>query len=1291
MVLDAGAIESTSHTPCAVAADGTRSVPATLGRPYFVMELVKGVPLTKYCDEHRLTLRERLELFVPVCQAIQHAHQKGIIHRDIKPSNVLVALYDGKPVPKVIDFGIAKATEQQLTEKTLVTGFGNIVGTLEYMSPEQAELNQLDIDTRSDIYSLGVLLYELLTGTTPLERKRLKQAALLEVLRLIREEEPPRPSARLSTTAELPAVAANRGLEPKRLSGLVRGELDWIVMKALDKDRNRRYETANGFALDVQRYLADEPVQACPPSIGYRFGKFARRNKGKLFIAACVFLAVAVMAASIGWAVRDRAARESEIERRETVRQTKVESQVRDSMHTARTLIADNKLAAARQKLIEAKAQLGNDRSALGELLAEVDAAAAALDRFEQFLDLVERAHDAETGSILESAPAAAPGRQQVLKWARQPATAIPFLLQALALYQVLDRHDWNSMLERGLLEKNQVEQVRGAAYEELLWLADDLLHRQQDHQSDQQLSPEAAARKAVGYLENAESASRPTRAFFTLRSRCLELLGDKEAAQADRQRGVNTPPTRALDHVLLARAAMDDGDLALARKEMEAALRLEPTHYWSLLWLGYSLVSSDSRDLGAVNAFTGCILKRSTHALAYQGRAFALNGLRRHDDALEDLNKALALDPKNARAWASRGYTYSQLRQYEKELSDSSRAIELDPMLVAAWNTRGSAHSSLRQHDKAIADYTRAIELAPKLALLWSNRGSAYNDIHQYEKALADCARATDLDPKSAIAWNNRGISYNGLQRYEEALADFSRAIELDSKNALWWHNRGNVHSAMNLYDKAIADYSRAIELEPKFAAPWSSRGKVYDGLQQYEKALADCTRAVELEAEFAGAWNNRGNANKGLRRYEDALADYSRAIELDPNDASYGCNRGNTYFVLHRYEKALADYSRAIAVDSKYVKAWNNRGTLYFRLGQYEKALADFTKAIELDPKHVSSWSGRGIAQVGLRQYDKALADYSRAIEVDSKYAPVWNYRGALYFDHLGQYEKALADYSRAIELDPKDASYHCNRGKTYYVLGQYEKALADYTNAIELDPKHAPGWTGRGIAQVGLRQYEKALADYSRAIEVDSKYAMAWNNRGALYCDHLRHYEKALADFAEAIKLDAKFAGPWAGSGIAYGKLKRWGEAIAHHEKALQLHPDRSVTCNELAWLLATCPDEKFRDPARAVELAKKAIAQAPMDGGLWNTLGVAQYRAGDWQASVDALEKSMKLRKGGDSFDWFWLAMAQAKLGNKAPAQEWHQRAVAWMEKNQPNDHELRRFRSEAEDVLELKKK
>jgi tetratricopeptide (TPR) repeat protein/tRNA A-37 threonylcarbamoyl transferase component Bud32 len=293
------------------------------GRPYFAMELVHGVPITKYCDDNRLTPRERLELFVPVCQAIQHAHQKGIIHRDIKPSNILVCLYDSKPVAKVIDFGVAKATDQRLTERTMFTQYGNIVGTFEYMSPEQAEMSQLGIDTRSDIFSLGVLLYELLTGTTPLERKRLRSAAFTEMLRIIKEEEPPKPSTRITESKEsLASLAAHRKTEPAKLAKLVRGELDWIVMKCLEKDRTRRYETANGLARDIQRYLADEPVEACPPSAGYKLRKFARKYKMVLATAAAfVGLLVVGVVVSTWQAVRatvaERSSRAAEAQARE--------------------------------------------------------------------------------------------------------------------------------------------------------------------------------------------------------------------------------------------------------------------------------------------------------------------------------------------------------------------------------------------------------------------------------------------------------------------------------------------------------------------------------------------------------------------------------------------------------------------------------------------------------------------------------------------------------------------------------------------------------------------------------------------------------------------------------------------------------------------------------------------------------------------------------------------------------------------------------------------------------------
>jgi serine/threonine protein kinase/tetratricopeptide (TPR) repeat protein len=287
------------------------------GQPFFVMELVNGLPLTRFCDEMKLTPRERLELFVPICQAVQHAHQKGIIHRDLKPANILVTTVDARPVPKVIDFGVAKATAGKLTDESMATQFGAVVGTLEYMSPEQAGFSGEDVDTRADVYSLGVILYELLTGLRPIDARRLKKAAFTEMIRIIREDEPSKPSTRLSTNESLPSLAALRQVEPKRLMALLRGELDWVVMKCLEKQRERRYETASGLARDVQRYLADEVVEARPPSAAYRLRKFVRRHKGQVIAASLVLLALLAGMAGTTWGLIE-ARRQEQFARAET-------------------------------------------------------------------------------------------------------------------------------------------------------------------------------------------------------------------------------------------------------------------------------------------------------------------------------------------------------------------------------------------------------------------------------------------------------------------------------------------------------------------------------------------------------------------------------------------------------------------------------------------------------------------------------------------------------------------------------------------------------------------------------------------------------------------------------------------------------------------------------------------------------------------------------------------------------------------------------------------------------------
>ncbi|HXR07124.1 MAG TPA: serine/threonine-protein kinase, partial [Candidatus Acidoferrum sp.] len=320
------------------------------GRPYFVMELVHGVKITEYCNEHHLDTRQRLELFIQVCHAIQHAHQKGVIHRDIKPSNILVTLHDGMAVPKVIDFGIAKATEGRLMDNPILTAYAQFIGTPAYMSPEQAEISGLDVDTRSDIYSLGVLLYELLTDLTPFDGKQLMQSGLEEMRRTLQEKEPQRPSNLVTTLQmeELTATALRRHVEPLKLISLLKGDLDWIVMKALEKDRSRRYETANGLAMDIQRYLDNEPIVARPPSKFYRLQKLVRRNKVVFASAAAVTAALIIGLGTSTWLFfKERESRQAAERGRANEALLRQQAEARATIGQAAMLVGQNRFEEA--------------------------------------------------------------------------------------------------------------------------------------------------------------------------------------------------------------------------------------------------------------------------------------------------------------------------------------------------------------------------------------------------------------------------------------------------------------------------------------------------------------------------------------------------------------------------------------------------------------------------------------------------------------------------------------------------------------------------------------------------------------------------------------------------------------------------------------------------------------------------------------------------------------------------------------------------------------------------------
>jgi tetratricopeptide (TPR) repeat protein len=939
------------------------------GRPYFVMELVRGVPITQYCDEHNLTVRERLELFIELCRAIQHAHQKGIIHRDVKPTNVLVSRrgdHDGRPVPKVIDFGVAKALSQQLTERTVYTQFAQMIGTPLYMSPEQAEMSGLDIDTRSDIYSLGVVLYELLTGTTPFDSARLKQAAVDEIRRIVREEEPPTPSKRLSALGSRPtpyavaakssrqaphAVAEGAGVadgtrsvpatlatiaaqcrsEPARLVKQVRGELDWIVMKCLEKDRNRRYESANGLATDVEHYLKDEPVQACPPSALYRFGKFARRNKVALLTALLVIASLLIGSAIATW---------------QAVRATRAEQ----------TAIANSEQAASDAATA----------TAISDLLMEmIDSANPDAGRGAEFTvrQMLDQFADGLSDQLHNQPEAEATIRLTIGNAYRRLGLldqAEPQIEAALAQRQDIFGHDHVQFAD-ALVKK--------------AWL----LNEQADH-----VGAESLAREALAIYRKVGAPPQEIAALDVLSLAIWNQDADVDGRLAPvaqeifdiAQRNPDGFPQLADLLHRLANRATARGDYLeaerLARRSVALHRKLQGNHHPETAWGLFEL-----------------------------GRA--LGGQRKFEEAEASYDEALAIFRRYYRNSQKPILgVYSNLAEIlsaqgdEKGLNElRAKALEIDAIDDPDWEwwrTRARLHKSLRQSEQATACFREAITLAPpsEAANLQLELGHTLSDQGKFDEAKMCYYNAVALfrrnnpdsnKPVLASYWNlGRTLWAQGdTDGLDELRATISEIAKLDDPDWESWSLQGAMLVNMGQWEEGAACFRKALELaEPRWAYDlqlWLAVALAGNGkYQEADEALRKALPAKPQEEAAALSWVAMRLAIVG-ERFEHCAAravDLAEmAVQLAPGEKGYWSTLGLAHYRAHQWRSAIRTLTKAVDLShGGDAQDWLFLAMAHWKHGNKEEARAWYDRA--------AAWMDKeGTYSPELRRYRRDAAE--------------------------------------------------------------------------------------------------------------------------------------------------------------------------------------------------------------------------------------------------------------------------------------------------------------------------
>jgi tetratricopeptide (TPR) repeat protein len=1075
------------------------------------------------------------EMFAGVAEGLELAHSQGIVHRDVKPSNLLLAT-DGQL--KIVDFGLARYSGESVS----MTRTGDLLGTPVYMSPEQAMAKRITIDHRTDVYSLGATLYEAITRCRPFDARDLPSLCS--------------------------QIITKDPVQPRTHNHRIPRDLETIVMKAMEKDRDKRYQQAAAFARDLRRFADGAAIRAKRIGLAGRSWRKVKRHKVRSALAAGVAVALGLAALFAVKAAEERERSALQKARRQELEYFEICRRAEEAMYGA-----------------------GVD--APGQLLSS--GGSRAVELFSRAIEL-------------------------------DPGRAIAYFGRSLAPGRLLEERleDLEAARERGLSPRlclvARAQLLRDASR------TDEADEAEAEAASHDHAGPEEdyfVGRLMVLQGKRAEGLELLTRAVDGLPKGSLVHHLALHRRALIRRRGGDL--SGALEDLLAVRAGGDDSP--------EVRIRLVG------LWRGLGLESKAERafqdTLADVRRINTEDAWRSLCAACAEefGRVGWLGVV-----TTESLKAFPDSTPLLIHRCDWLGYEGRPAEQLE--LAD--RVLKGAPEEWGAHLTRGNALVALDRPAEALAAYDRAAEYCPFEGTVEIDRAFALYHMGSFDAALESAKKAIERSPHSVRNHSLHGFVLDGLGRTEDALAATRRALRLRPHSARLLTNMGYLLDRAGRHAEAVEMFEQALE---HYANKTPTTSLVFivtlGGHTTRLGRLGPRIRIMLAEALV------------GLGEGERALAEVRRAVESEPDSSTVRGRYGKVLMDLGRFEEALREVDRAIELDPEYGLLHLNRAAVLNNLGRFKEALPSAQRGVELAPKSAFAHYVHGYARMGLRERGEALEAFNRALEIDPRFVDALVARANM-LGAMGRGEEALADARRAIEINERLPDAHVALGNAFRRLRRHEEALTAYNRAIELDPR-------------------KAIAHYRRAEVLES----------------LRKYKDALASLDECLRLTPKDRFAWALRGnclSATGDLKR---ALDSFERAVQLGMRDAQAANNVAWFRATSPDPQVRDPEKAVVSARRAVELAPKEGSFWNTLGVALSRAGQHEESLKALERSMKLRRGGDGFDWFFVAIAKHKLGQK-DAREWFDKAITWMDKNKPEDAELKRFRAEAEASLGIRK-